>query len=83
MRYPELEFVKGEMVYLDKNDQLLAEYTRAEAMEFVDVWNKRGLEITTATEFVPNPSEYNCRWCPHGKIQEGRDKPACPHAYKE
>lgn len=83
IRYPELEFVRGEMIYLDKNDRLPAEYTREEAMVFIDTWNRRGLEITTATNFEPTPSEHACRWCPHGKVQDGHDKPFCPHVYKE
>ena len=82
LRYPELEFVKGEMIYLDKNDNLPAEYSREEAMAFIDTWNRRGHHMTTTTQFDPTPSEHACRWCPHAKVQEGFDKPACPHAYK-
>lgn len=83
LRYPELEFVKGEMIYLDKNDRLPAEYSRAEAMAFLDTWNRRGHTMTTAQQFPPTPSEAACRWCPHAKVQDGFDEPVCPHAYKE
>jgi len=83
MRYPDLEFVHGEMVYVDKNDRLQGNYTREEAMEFIDPCERRAYRMTTATEFPPTPSESACRWCPHGKIQEGHDKPFCPHAFKE
>lgn len=83
MRFPELEFVTGKMIYVDKNDELPASYTREEAMAFIDKWNRRGLEMTTATSFEPTPGPSACRWCPHGKVQEGYDKPACPHAYTE
>lgn len=79
LRYPELEFVEGEMVYLDKNDTLADRYTREEAMTFIDRWTYRGLKMTTATEFPANPGSA-CRWCPHGKIQDGADKPVCPYA---
>ena len=83
LRYPELEIVHGEMVYLDKGEKLEAVYTREEAMLFVDSWTRRGLKMTTATEFNPKPSFEACRWCPHGKIQDGADAPVCPFAYAE
>ena len=83
LRFPDLQFVEGQMVYLDKNDRLIAHYTREEAMAFMDKWTRRGLVMTTTTEFEPQPSEYNCKWCPHAKIQEGYTEPACPYAFKE
>ena len=82
MKYPNLEYAKGEMIYLDQNDRLTSEYSREEAMAFIDTWNHRGYSMTSATDFPPKPSFNACRWCPHGKIQEGHDKPFCPHKYE-
>lgn len=81
MRFPELEFVTGEMIYLDKNDRLKAHYTRAEAMEFIDKWNRRGHRMTTTVNFEATPSEHACKWCPHAKVQEGEDGPACTYRH--
>lgn len=81
LRFPELQFVHGEMIYLDKNDRLPADYSREEAMAFMDTWNRRGHRMTTETNFPATPGEANCQWCPHAKVQDGHDQPICPHRY--
>ncbi|RDE25173.1 PD-(D/E)XK nuclease family protein [Motiliproteus coralliicola] len=77
LRYPDLEFIKAEMRYLDKNEELSATYTKDQAMRFLKRWTIRGNTMTTATTFPAKPSRHNCRWCPHKTTQEGFDKPAC------
>lgn len=77
IRYPKLEFVDGRMIYLDKGEELSMQYTREQALMFKPRWESRAFRLTTATDFQPKPSTHNCRWCAHGKIQEGRTEPAC------
>lgn len=77
VRYPQLQFVKGEMIYLDKGERLAMEYTREQALLFKPQWERRALRMTTETEFKPKPSRHACRWCAHGKVQEGYDEPVC------
>ncbi|MFV1943446.1 PD-(D/E)XK nuclease family protein [Pseudomonas luteola] len=76
-RYPNLEFVKVEFDYVDKNDQLTNQYTRAQAELLEPMLTQRADTMTTAVKFDPKPSFSACRWCPHKDIQEGHDKPAC------
>lgn len=78
--YPELEFIKVKFVYLDKNDTLEGSYTRAQAELLRPGLTTRADKFTTCTDFEPKPSFHACRWCPHAKIQEGRDEPACRYA---
>ncbi len=72
-RYPELQYAQVEFWYLDKAETTKKPYTRAQAMQFLPSWHKRGIIMTTATEFDPNPSKYNCRWCSY----KNGDEPAC------
>lgn len=81
-RYPELEYVSTKMAYLDKSDELTGSYTRAQAMMLAPMLTERADKLTTATKFPPKPSFQACRWCPHGKVQEGRERPACDFAYE-
>lgn len=79
-RYPELEFISVQFAYLDKNDELRATYTRQQAELMRPMLERRADVMTTTVDFEPKPSFQNCRWCPHAKVQEGRDAPACPWA---
>jgi len=62
---PKLEFIRVEFRYIDKGEELVKEYTRAEALSFLGTWTKRGLKMTTAEHFYPAPSIQNCKWCPY------------------
>ena len=79
--FPELEFIESNMVYLDKGEKMTTSYSRDQAMLFFDRYNLRFNIATTAVEFNPTPNASACRWCPHGKTQEGRDRPACEWRY--
>lgn len=81
-RYPQLEFVEVQFAYLDKNDELRGSYTRRQAELLRPGLTERADKMTTATEFEPKPSFHACRWCPHAKVQEGRDEPACKWAHE-
>jgi len=69
-RYPELQIVKTELWYLDHGTTMEQVYTRDEAMVFMPKVHERAINMTTATKFPPNPSNYNCRWCSFGKGPE-------------
>lgn len=62
-KVPELESISVEFWYLDHAETTKQVYTREEAMLFYPKLQERALTLTTATEFTPNPSDYNCRWC--------------------
>lgn len=80
-RYPALEFVQVQFAYLDKADELRGSYTRQQAELLRPMLEARADKMTTCTDFEPKPSFHACRWCPHAKVQEGRDEPACQWAY--
>ena len=63
MRYPHLDFVRTEFWYLDKGEELVKNYTRERALLHLPKIHQRGIIMTTTTEFHPNPSRNNCRWC--------------------
>lgn len=84
MRYPKLEFVETQFVYVDvKEPPLKNQYTRERAMLLKPMFDRRANEMTTATTFPAKPSIYACKWCPHAKVQEGYDEPACAFRYQE
>ena len=66
-RYPLLQFVKTEIWYIDHGTISEQTYTRDEAMVFMPKLHERAIAMTTAVEFPPNPSLYNCKWCSYGK----------------
>lgn len=72
-RYPHLQYAQTEFWYLDKGETTIKSYTRNQAMQFLPSWHKRGIIMTTATDFEPKPSKYNCRWCSY----KNGDEPAC------
>lgn len=82
-RYPELEYVGVKFAYLDKHDELKGGYTRAQADLLRPGLTHRADLMTTATSFEPQPSFHACRWCPHAKVQEGFDEPACKWAHEQ
>lgn len=62
--FPEIEYIQGEMWYLDQQQTLVKTYTRSEALLFIDRWTKRGNALTTCVDFPPSPSPFTCRFCP-------------------
>ena len=72
-RYPHIQYVQVEFWYLDHAEMTKKSYTRDQAMIFLPGWHKRGIAMTTATEFNPTPSKDACRWCSYRK----GDEPEC------
>lgn len=75
MRDPDLQFAAVEFWYTDQKltDKTVKTYSRDQALMFMPGWHKRGIRMTTETEFNPNPSKMNCMWCPYKK----GDVPEC------
>lgn len=74
LRYPELEEVYAELWYLDQpegGNVTSKRYTRQQALMFKPAWTKRGVKITEATDFPPNPNKFSCQWCQYGPWNSG------------
>ena len=82
VKWPHLEFVEANMVYTDKGLKMTTAYSRDQAMLFFDRYNLRFNQATTCVEFKPTPNASSCRWCPHARLQEGLDAPACQWRYE-
>lgn len=65
--YPDMEFIEVEFWYTDQKEKTKKSYTRDQAMAFWPGWHKRGVEMTTETEFDPTPSTHACRFCHYKK----------------
>lgn len=84
LRYPEVQFVEAAMLYVDKDDKMVKRYTRDELLGIHwKGWERRANLMTTAVDFPAYPSKHNCKWCPHAKVQEGFEEPACQHRYTD
>lgn len=77
-RFPDLEYVDVNACYLDQNKKGLEKgYTRETVETLRPQIHKRALLMTTAKNFPPAPSKYNCKWC-HLKDTTGEDgRPLC------
>jgi len=67
LRHPDLEFVRVEFWYLDQNEYMIASYSRADALRWLQSFNRRGMALTTNEDWKPTPSPSACRWCSYGK----------------
>lgn len=76
-RYPKMEYVSGEMIYLDKKDKLTGNFTREQVELLKPKIEQRALIMTTATDFPPKPSQANCRWCRLKEPLEGEETARC------
>lgn len=65
LRYPELETIDTELWYTDQEEVTRTHFSRAQGLKFFTAFNNRGLNITQATEFPPNPNRFSCQWCPY------------------
>ena len=65
MRHPELETITVELWYLDA-DELTHDVKAAKKWAYyLKFFNNRGLKMTNATSFPPNPTQFTCKWCPY------------------
>ncbi len=78
MMFPKMEHITVRNWYLDIEDdprdpeanELIAEYSREEAMEFIDDFTERGNEMLTAERFPPRQT-WKCRFCHFSKDSTG------------
>lgn len=73
LRYPALQHVQTELWYLDHGTTTEQSYTRDQALMFLPKLHERAMVMTTATDFPPNPSQHNCKWCSY----KNGEHPAC------
>jgi RecB family exonuclease len=66
LRYPTVEVVDVELIYLDQGQITKRTYTRQKAMKFLPTWTSRGLKMTEATDYPPRANKMTCMWCPFG-----------------
>ncbi len=78
LRYPELETITVEFWYLDIGLITQAVFTRDFGMQFLPLFNSKGLKVTEEISFTPKPSAFACKYCPYGK-EEGNG--ICKFAY--
>lgn len=71
MRYPQLETVHVEFWYLDQDDMTQRRYLRDQGLRFKPAWTRKGIAITSETNFTPNPNKFSCKYCPYGKPENG------------
>jgi CRISPR/Cas system-associated exonuclease Cas4 (RecB family) len=72
LRHPELEVVHTELWYLDVDDFAKKTYTRNQGLRFMASINKRGVAMTTCTEFPPASNKNACKWCQYGQWNGGQ-----------
>ncbi len=65
LKYPKLERVVVELWYTDLDELHAEEYTREQAMQFLQSFANRGRTLTTELDFPPNPNRFSCKWCPY------------------
>lgn len=66
LRYPTLETLDVEIIYLDQGQITKRTYSREKAMKFLPSWTSRALKMTEATDYPPKPNKMTCMWCPFG-----------------
>lgn len=71
MRYPQLEVVHTELWYLDVDELTRMSFTRSQGIRFGDKFTKRGMDLTTTTDWPANPNIHSCRWCQYGPWGSG------------
>ena len=66
MRYPKIEQVTAELWYPDVNELATLTYSREQALRFRKSFQRRGEDITSCTDWPPNPNIFVCRYCDYG-----------------
>lgn len=76
IRYPQVTEIDTELWYLDQDELTHDARPVSKWLYFMKLFNNRGLKMTNATVFEPNPSKFACQYCPYRN--EG-----CEYAYRE
>lgn len=65
LRFPELEKVTAELIYIDQGESTAVTMTRQQGLRFKQNFHNLGLAATSCEVFPPNPNKYSCQWCPY------------------
>lgn len=65
LKYPELKTVHVELWYTDLDELHDETFTREQGMKYLQPFERRGVAMTTETDFPPNPNAYSCKFCPY------------------
>ena len=71
LRYPALEHVTCELWYFDQNELASFNMKRSQLGKYLKLFDRRGVAMTTETEFKPNPNIHSCRYCPYHPDKQG------------
>ena len=71
LRYPEVEQTTNELWYFDQNELATFTMKRSQLSKYLRLFDKRGVAMTTETEFKPNPNIYSCKYCPYAPHKQG------------
>ncbi len=75
LREPDIQTIKADLWYLDHGLVSTLTITRTEALaKYLKYWDKSAKQMTTATEFPPNPNQFSCKWCPYKPSGTGHCK---------
>lgn len=74
LRYPHLRTVSAELWYLDQptDNVTRVQYTREKGLLQRPQFNRRGLALTSCTEWKPNPNVHSCKYCQYGPWNGGQ-----------
>ena len=75
--YPQAESIIVEFWYLDEGKTKRRAYTREKLLRQMASFTKRGVAMTSATEFPPKANKMNCLYCDYG-VNKGNGK--CQYA---
>lgn len=80
-RFPDLEYIKVQCAYVDEGHiSLQRGFNRKQVQLFKNQFAKRATIMTTATEFLPKPSKFNCKWCDYKTmIDEKTNRALCEY----
>jgi len=75
--YPQAESITVEFWYLDEGKTKRRTYNRSQLLPQMASFNRRGVAMTSATEFPPKANKMNCLYCDYG-VNKGNGK--CQYA---
>lgn len=77
MRYPNVNVVEVEFIYLDEKKTTLRKFDRTKVPPLLDRWTKRGERLVNMRAFPHKANKSNCKYCDFGPNNGGTN--ACPY----
>ena len=78
LRYDWVETIYVEFWCIDDKDIRLFEYTREEALRFLNYFQNRVDRLYAEKYYPPRPNVMHCSWCPYGRKHGTGACPAAP-----